>query len=605
MKKYDAIDDIAAVIVDRSEVIPTVVRWNRLEGRPRADDFGRALRAEVRDPLWMLGRQWQVGEFRGDDAGSPVTARLSWVSDPVTTLHTGGGADLTLDGTAPLETLLEQRPIPAAVGGHPISLDIRLAAGRRWVKLLRAAGLDGLEDEFRIGYPVTAPDPVAEDDYVVTAHPPVWQTFAAVAGRVVDGYDLYLHLTADPGNRPSDGLGLTEPDGDAVNALGPGFVAWFARLFHRPAGPAEDSWAPPHLEYAAGLTVDASGDGSATLVADEHHGGPLDWYSVDATGTGGPADPADRRTVSGFLPTGARFDGMPNTRWWTFEEGRVNFGDVQPDTTDLAKLLLVEFGLVYGNDWFLAPLTAPAGAVTRVEGLAVTNVFGERLWIEPAAARDESWRRWSMFGTTDRRGGIAPGLVLLPTAPGVLEGATDERVLFVRDEVANLVWAIETTVPMPDGSSRRGREAATELHRRYQDALAAGTPGEPPNDAPVHYRLATSVDENWIPFIGVHIPGDVREIQLRRASMPRLLAGATGTPERVRPRTTVLRPGLDGEVPEPYLVFEEEVSRAGESVSCGWRRARGTDGRVHLWRGMRRQAGRGEASSGLAFDRAV
>jgi hypothetical protein len=29
---------------------------------PRTTDFDRALRAEVRAPLWLLARQWQVGE---------------------------------------------------------------------------------------------------------------------------------------------------------------------------------------------------------------------------------------------------------------------------------------------------------------------------------------------------------------------------------------------------------------------------------------------------------------------------------------------------------------------------------------------------------------
>ena len=41
----------------------SVTIWNRLEGRPRSVDFTRALRAEVRDALWMLTRQWQMGEF--------------------------------------------------------------------------------------------------------------------------------------------------------------------------------------------------------------------------------------------------------------------------------------------------------------------------------------------------------------------------------------------------------------------------------------------------------------------------------------------------------------------------------------------------------------
>ena len=57
-------------------LLPTITRYNRLESRPRTDNFTRALRAEVRDALWMLCKQWQIGEFAGDDAGSPVNAKL-------------------------------------------------------------------------------------------------------------------------------------------------------------------------------------------------------------------------------------------------------------------------------------------------------------------------------------------------------------------------------------------------------------------------------------------------------------------------------------------------------------------------------------------------
>ena len=46
-------------------LIPTITMWNRLEGRPRRHDFDRALKAEVRDALWMLTKQWQMGEFTG------------------------------------------------------------------------------------------------------------------------------------------------------------------------------------------------------------------------------------------------------------------------------------------------------------------------------------------------------------------------------------------------------------------------------------------------------------------------------------------------------------------------------------------------------------
>ena len=43
--------------------MPTVSRWNRLEPYGRTLDLEGGLRAEVHDPLWMLGRQWQLGEF--------------------------------------------------------------------------------------------------------------------------------------------------------------------------------------------------------------------------------------------------------------------------------------------------------------------------------------------------------------------------------------------------------------------------------------------------------------------------------------------------------------------------------------------------------------
>ena len=54
-----------------TKAFPTITMWNRQEGRPRTDNFKRALQAEVRDALWMLSRQWQLGEWLGEDAGFP------------------------------------------------------------------------------------------------------------------------------------------------------------------------------------------------------------------------------------------------------------------------------------------------------------------------------------------------------------------------------------------------------------------------------------------------------------------------------------------------------------------------------------------------------
>ena len=55
---------------------PSITFWNRLEPSPRADSIAESLAAQVRDPLWLLARQWQVGEFAAADCGSPIYVDL-------------------------------------------------------------------------------------------------------------------------------------------------------------------------------------------------------------------------------------------------------------------------------------------------------------------------------------------------------------------------------------------------------------------------------------------------------------------------------------------------------------------------------------------------
>ena len=132
-----------------------------------------------------------------------------------------------------------------------------------------------------------------------------------------------------------------------------------------------------------------------------------------------------------MIPVPVSFAGMPNTRWWSFEERKTNFGDIDASTTDLAKLLFLEFALVYANDWFVIPYTLPAGAIAAIRGVAVTNTFGERFWIEAAGSgADADWQRWSMFTINVRRPAGAPAdtsLLLLPTVAKLEQGPTDRR----------------------------------------------------------------------------------------------------------------------------------------------------------------------------------
>ncbi|MDJ0628354.1 MAG: hypothetical protein QNJ44_08860 [Rhodobacter sp.] len=578
---------------------PTTIWWNRLEGEPRARDFTRALKAEVRDPLWLLTRQWQMGEFLADDAGSPVSAKLAWTTERVAAYSDLDGAPRPYTGDLPLEAVIEARSAAEVLAGRPANAALRLALGRRWEKLLQAGGHGARIGDFRTTYAFVAPDPVAKADFDVTAHPATWQMLAAVAGRAVDGGTLLAHL-ATAGALASDGLGLAGPEKDAIDTLGDQFRTWAESRY---LGPDEtlETWLPRNLEYRARLSV-PDGAAAAALAAPDHRGGRMDWFSFDAVSPGdgdGPgADPP--LEVTSFMPATASFDGMPNTRHWTFEEGRVSFGAIRPDTTDLAKLLLIEFGLVFANDWFLVPLDLPTGSLTGIRGLAVTNVFGERRWVEPAVTRDGPTDSWQIFRFTDK--GRAEDRLFLPaTTPAPLESRPVEAVAFIRDEVANMVWGIETTVPLADGGGYPGRETALETHRRHQGSVAAAA-APPATDANVKYTLMTTPAEHWIPFVPVHVPGDTREVQLQRSALPRLLEGATGAPEKIEPRTALLREGLDAVPQRAYFIAEEEVERAGRSVELVWQRCRWTRGRVVTWLGHKVKTGRGEGSGGLAFD---
>src|SRR3954454_8008570 len=90
---------------------PLLRGWNRLEGRPRSVDFTRSLRAEVRDPLWFLTRQWQYGEFEGEDAGSPIDARIAYRTSTLDGFAAGSIAGPYDPGT-PLEVTVAREEVP-------------------------------------------------------------------------------------------------------------------------------------------------------------------------------------------------------------------------------------------------------------------------------------------------------------------------------------------------------------------------------------------------------------------------------------------------------------------------------------------------------------
>ncbi|HEY1431530.1 MAG TPA: hypothetical protein VGF39_07885 [Stellaceae bacterium] len=591
---------------------PTITIWNRLEGRPRTADFQRALRTETRDALWMIGRQWQVGEFKGEDAGSPVFARVHAATARLTRFQAGDAAAADFDDATPLEGRVAQLPLQTVLGGQPAALDLRLMTGRRWLKLI--AGIGSYASLFIGRYKIRQPDATLAADAAICAHPEVWQSFAAAAGRAMDGWLLYQYLIGAAGRHAYDWLTVPDAHKEAFDDAADLFVPWVAGLVLQPQAGGK-AWRPDRLEYKFGCAAPVA-DGAKNYVAEEYSGGPLDWHSVDVASAGKDlgenetlADPRAPITRT-MIPVPVRYAGMPHPRWWTIEDGRTNFGDIRPDTTDLAKLLFIEFGLVYSNDWFLIPFTLPAGSIVDLQGLVVRNVFGEQFWIEAAGSgADANWQRWSLFTVSAHAQPAAAAdtsLLVLPTAPKVSEGAPLEHIALMRDEMANMVWAIEKTIPGGDGRGRAGAAAGRETRAYFERLVAAAGGAAPPalldNDAAIRYNVMTSVPEHWIPFVPVRANGSQQATVLQRGAMTRIIEGDPNPPHPVQPRTSLMRHGLDQSGYQPYFVAEEEVPRAGTQVRLSYKRARWLDGKVVIWLGARKEAGRGEGSSGLAFD---
>jgi len=117
----------------------------RLGPRSRSAEMNTSLQARVYDPLWMLARQWQLGEFQGEDNGSPMMARWRAESARLTRYHSGAIAPNTkvnaprYDGSRmPLETLVERETIRPAINqtAKPAKLRLAAEAGQQFPRVL-------------------------------------------------------------------------------------------------------------------------------------------------------------------------------------------------------------------------------------------------------------------------------------------------------------------------------------------------------------------------------------------------------------------------------------------------------------------------------------
>ena len=329
----------------------------RLEADTRQTDLARGFRAEVADPAWLLGRQWQLGEHQGEDASSPVRvtyqARLTPI-DPIT------GQPHLDPRTTPAEAIVESEP------GDSWTPSRRVLSGRAVAAAAAAAG-----------------SPLPADNSLLLAGLPV--PYEVLDGTGYDGRILW-------DSRPE--LGLDE--------------SWFGDL--RPPDPEPiDLWDPAALSYEATFAADA-----IELRLDRHDGGDLDWYSVDADAPlPAPTTLAEAQT---WYPARLRYPGAPLPRWWQIEDAKVDIGGYPPDRAHFATLLLIDLIVNQSDDWFTFPVEALAGHIVTLDEVVVADSFGQDWPLAPPA----DWSMFATDGL-DRRSLVLWATAAAPLAGPLLD----------------------------------------------------------------------------------------------------------------------------------------------------------------------------------------
>ncbi len=574
---------------------------NRVEASTRGTDLLPGLHARIHDPLWLLARQWQLGEFDGSDAGSPICAAIVTRYVPIAAWRPSGGTSRPYTGTEPLEAQIES-------DGGPLSWRENVEAGIRLMRMLRRAGVDSAS--LVAAHPLQNPDPASNPDLDPATHATsavtpgeVASVGAVTAGRLVDAVGVAAAFDAGV-----DAL-VTAAGGETARKPLSDWRTWWAA--QQPF--ASGAWQPEHLDYS--LTVTTADPSLPIYSAERFGGGALDWHEFDVvpapaptTSTADVATPSTAAPMPGtptipaatttlVIPTPVTFHGSPVARYWQLEDASTDFGAIDTFPTELGKLLLAEFTACFAGDWYRVPVRVPYGAASHVEALVNTDTFGVSTLIPAASAvsGDRPWRMYEHSVVTGPDGapvGAADGTWLLvpPVLAASMDGAPVEEVVMVRDPAADLVWGIESTVTNAVGRPVRRAE---DLRAQGRQPVPDPRPGMPNSWI---WRLATQVPENWIPFIPTRGRAETDDYQLVQGAMARYRRAVDGsvTAVPVLPASLLLRPG--GVLPE------REVPREGRTVQRVRRLARWGDGSRSHWWSWRTVVGHGEASSGLAYD---
>ncbi len=562
--------------------------WTRINGRHRTRNTRKGLQARIADPLWTLCRQWQFGGFQGEDAASPIKTELVSSSlnvQNIIPVDEAGktGKPLKIDNTALLEAEIEAEDVINGIASPRISAEAGIQFLRQFSSGQQRKLLPILQTKL----------PLKLNDNKIGK--------SAFLDRLIrksfDGAKM-------SNMRLASVLSLLSASGIAENTLEKKLNLWHSYYQDRFLSKNQQHWQSPRQEYSFAIQTEKQGQTQPVLQSTAYNGGQLDWYHFNLwTKKSTGLDQKLKKTQPNYLiPTPVRYAGMPAERFWDFEDGKVFFGGLAANSTDLAQMILTEFATIYSNDWYMLPLPVPSGSITRVETVTVYDCFGEKHSIKPTAVNDGKNRDWRFFelkGDPSAEKGFAPWLYSPRTLLGGQEDKPVEKVIMTRDEMANMAWAIEEKLETQSGHTM-SRHAE---YMRYRDQIVTylGNSDPLPDDATEEqkdawvYRLLSITPPYWVPF-SPEIKDNKTTNTLRRSRMrewdllgelKETLAGGQGK---------ILEPD------KPFFIYEEEIPRGAIEITRSYQAARDASGKLIVWNGRKKRPSSGNRSSDRTVD---
>src|SRR5690606_10743182 len=207
------------------------------------------------DPLWMLGRQWQFGEFKGEDNGSPIAVQANYRKEQTGFYSFPSSLNPQEIGDVPLEALVEAMEL------QPMDLRSKVRFGQKFESLIKSnfppkeakEFINKLRNLFTLKLEGT-PDQKSLN------------FFNLMAGIVIDGGVLWGKIQTN--EFPKD-------DFLPLKSITQTLKNWYEELFVAAGEPY--SWQSRNLVHQFSV----HGEKEIELKAPDYQSGHLDWYSFD------------------------------------------------------------------------------------------------------------------------------------------------------------------------------------------------------------------------------------------------------------------------------------------------------------------------------------